>query len=175
MMVLKKGFGPAFLCAISILPTFFFGQLCKDRFLRCYQDAGLVQTSQLDGWDSSQPKSFAELEVFRKWLVDCHKAAYVPICLSGADNFLTVEPAVVLPTERDTPMSSSTGTNPQRPRRDTMDSTFVAQGSVGDERHGHRPRLRTMDSDFISVHSSNRSPQKGALFRRVPHSINSNF
>jgi hypothetical protein len=35
-------------------------------------------------------------------LVDCHKASYVPICLAGVDNFLTAEPAVVVPTSNDT-------------------------------------------------------------------------
>ena len=36
-----------------------------------------------------------------KWLVDCHKASFVPICLAGSDNFITAVPARVEPIEED--------------------------------------------------------------------------
>jgi hypothetical protein len=70
-MVLKKAYGPALLAALSIVPTFMFGNVCKEKFLRCYQDAGLLQTNQLDCWGESQPRSSADREKFRQWLVDC--------------------------------------------------------------------------------------------------------
>ena len=100
-MALKAAYGPAFCAGFSIIPTYMFSEIAKDRFLRCYQDAGLFQTSQLDGWDTSMPTSIEQREEFRRWLVDCHKASFVPICLAGMDNFITAEPSVVVATERD--------------------------------------------------------------------------
>lgn len=141
MMVLKKGYGPAVLASLPIFPTYVFGQIAKERFLRCYNDAGLVQTSQLDGWDESKPMSPAEREEFRKWLVDCHKASYIPICLAGVDSNLTAEPAVVLHGEHE---SNSTGVTrsvafnfeTKRPRTASQDSMFGH----------HRPRSNTLES-----------------------------
>ena len=53
----------------------------------------MLQTSELDGWNTEDETSMVERERYRKWLVDCHKASYVPICVNGEDNFLTSEPA----------------------------------------------------------------------------------
>lgn len=97
MMVLKKAYGPAFLAALSIVPTVLFGEVTKERFLRCYQDAGLVQTSQLDGWDISQPTSPGLREEFRQWLVDCKCIQQRTMrhqysnCLAHANKILVVE------------------------------------------------------------------------------------
>lgn len=164
MMVLKVAYAPALLAALSIIPTFTFSQIAKQRFLRCYNDAGLVQTSQLDGWDLNRSTSAADREEFRKWLVDCHKASYIPICLAGLDSFLTVEPAVVIPNERDsTPVVGSMPSKAEYVRRRNR---TVSQDSAFTQ----RSRLDTMDSAVASVNSS--SSQKGALFRRVPYSAN---
>jgi len=159
-MVLKKAYGPAFLAGLSIAPTLVFGQRTKERFLRCYQDAGLVQTSQLDGWDITKPTSWNDREEFRKWLVDCHKAAYIPICLAGVDNFLTAEPAVVLSNEGDNSMEATMEMKMEhrRPRAASQESLVA-----------HRPRTSTMDSAIASIQSS-QSNQRNALFRRVPRS-----
>jgi len=163
MMVLKKAYGPAALAALSVVPTYMFGEITKERFLRSYQDAGeqiffpgfiiihrvctnfllppykgLLQTSQLDGWDLTQSTSVEDREEYRKWLVDCHKASFVPICLAGVDNFLTAEPAVVVPTERDAESLSLDVESPPRRRLATMDSMASLQ-----------------------------SNQRGAMFRRV--------
>lgn len=162
-MVLKKGYGPAFLASLPIFPTFIFGQITKERFLRCYNDAGLVQTSHLDGWDETKPMSPAEREEFRKWLVDCHKASYIPICLAGIDSNLTAEPAVVVHGEHEIEgieRSRTFSFEPRRPRTASQDSLFGH----------HRPRTNTLESAFASSMSSAHSYQKGALFRRVPFS-----
>ena len=74
-MILKKAYGPAALAGVSVAPIFFFNQIAKERFQSCYQDAGLLQTSNMDGWDFSVPTSQSSREEFRKWLVDCHKAS----------------------------------------------------------------------------------------------------
>ena len=78
---------------ISIIPTWTFKSVCKDTFEQSYNDAALLQTSELDGWNMEDETSVTERERFRKWLVDCHKASYVPICVNAEDNFLTSEPA----------------------------------------------------------------------------------
>jgi hypothetical protein len=53
--------------------------------------------SQYDGDSSVKTISWLEQEEYRRWLVDCHKASYLPTCLSGGKkNILTTEPAVVL-------------------------------------------------------------------------------
>ena len=138
MMSLKEAFGPAFLAGISVVPTYLFGEIAKDRFMRSYQDAGLLQTSQLDGWDTSKPTSVEKREEFRKWLVDCHKASYVPICLSGSDNFLTAEPSVVVPIDRD---------------EETLESEDFSFET--------RRRASTLDHGMLQSH------QRGAVFTRV--------
>ncbi|OEU11678.1 hypothetical protein FRACYDRAFT_270653 [Fragilariopsis cylindrus CCMP1102] len=81
------------------LPTYLFSCWTKEKFLRSYEDAGLWQTSMLDGLSGKE--TIADREKYRRWLVDCHKASYVPICLSGGEDFLTSQPAVVVPLERD--------------------------------------------------------------------------
>jgi hypothetical protein len=96
MMSLKRAPGPALLAACALIPTLFFRAMTKEKFYRAYQDAGLLQTSRLDGWGRAEPTSTKTREEFRRWLVDCHKASFVPICLAGLDNFLTAEPAVVV-------------------------------------------------------------------------------
>ena len=58
--------------------------------------------SLLDGWDNANPTSLESREEFRQFLVDAHKAAYIPVCIAGgATNILTAEPAVVIPSEND--------------------------------------------------------------------------
>jgi hypothetical protein len=105
-MLLQLAYFSAICVGVAIIPTYVFSQMTKNRFLRAYQDAALLQTSRLDGWDTSKPTSKAMREEYRRWLVDCHKASYIPICMAGSDNFLTVEPAAVLPTHRDTDRSA---------------------------------------------------------------------
>ena len=100
-MALKQALGPAFLAALPVVPTYQFSRSTKKKFLRAYQDAALMQTSLLDGWNTDEPTSVKEREEFRRFLVDAHKAAYVPVCIAGNDDdeFLTAEPAVVVPLE----------------------------------------------------------------------------
>jgi len=106
MMGLKKAIGPALMAALPIPLTLVFRSTCLKRFCRAFQDAGLLQTSLLDQWDTSWENSshisMEKREEFRRFLVDAHKAAYIPVCIAGdATASLTVEPAVVVPTEFD--------------------------------------------------------------------------
>lgn len=102
MMALKSALGPAIVSFIPVVPTFLYRSAIHKRFLRAFEDASLLQTAALDGWDPAAEMSMQEREEFRKFLVDSHKAAYVPVCIAGDDtDVLTAEPAVVVPTERD--------------------------------------------------------------------------
>ena len=102
VMALKEALGPAILSAMPIIYIILQRKLTRERYLKAYQDAGLLQTSQLDGWDSSVGTSFENREEYRKFLVDAHKAAYVPICIAGGETAaLTSEPAVVVPMDTD--------------------------------------------------------------------------
>jgi len=105
VMALKEAFGPAVLSAVPIIPVLVHRRFNRKRYLRSYLDAALLQTSQLDGWDITIPTSAEKREEYRKFLVDAHKAAYVPICIAGGSTAaLTAEPALVVPHENDTLM-----------------------------------------------------------------------
>lgn len=97
-LALKGSLGGAVFIGCCTFPTFMFSLWTEDRFLRPYKDTALLQTSRLDAGQDSYSES--QREEFRRWLVDCHKASYVPTCLLGStDNLLTVEPAVVVPRD----------------------------------------------------------------------------
>jgi hypothetical protein len=102
MMALKSALGPAIVAAIPVVPTYLYRSAINKRFRRAFEDASLLQTAALDGWDPAAELTMQDREEFRKFLVDSHKAAYVPVCIAGDDtDVLTAEPAVVVPTERD--------------------------------------------------------------------------
>lgn len=104
MMVLKRSLGPALLAAVAFVPTYLFRDAMRNKYLRAFNDVGLLQTALLDGWDTAAPESAATREARRRFLVDAHKAAYVPVCIAGtsSDDKLTAEPAVVIPTITET-------------------------------------------------------------------------
>jgi hypothetical protein len=107
MMTLKKAIGPAVAAFCPMIPTIWFRYFVRRRYLRAFNDAALLQTSLLDGWDTNVETSQEKREEFRKFLVDCHKAAYVPVCIAGDQSTLiTAEPAVVVPTEFDDDIES---------------------------------------------------------------------
>lgn len=103
-MILKQAAGPAIMAALPFLYTILQYNDMKKRFHRPFYDAALLQTSLLDGWDTQKVTSMKRREDFRKFLVDSHKAAFVPVCLAGTDNqenSFTAYPAVVVPLETD--------------------------------------------------------------------------
>lgn len=110
VLLLKQSFILGILVVTMAFPTSIFSLWTKEEFQRSYEDAGLWQTSKLDGL--SNKESMQDREKYRRWLVDAHKASYVPICLSGGKDFLTSQPAVVVPLERlEEARHGSSGTN----------------------------------------------------------------
>jgi hypothetical protein len=162
IMGVKRAFGAAILAGLAIIPTYTFDVVCKDRFCQSYKNAGLLQTSDLDGWNVHVETSMQEREGFRRWLVDCHKASYVPVCVNGEDNFLTAEPAAVIATERDVEDDDSLGSLIMASFIDSPDrSENTSPLSVGG-----RQRASTFDS-YQSWRSQGSGRQRGALFHRV--------
>ena len=68
MMALKEAVGPAIFAALPIIPTLLFRKMSRHRFLKSYMDAGLLQTSLLDGWDTAVPTDMEKREEFRQFL-----------------------------------------------------------------------------------------------------------
>jgi hypothetical protein len=101
-MLLRDALGPAIVACIPVIPTYLYRRNLLKRFSRAYKDAGLLQMSLLDGWDTSMTSTFENREAFRQFLVDAHKAAYIPVCIAGgATNVLTAEPAAVVASDND--------------------------------------------------------------------------
>eukprot|EP00529_Nitzschia_sp_RCC80_P002476 CAMPEP_0113497048 /NCGR_PEP_ID=MMETSP0014_2-20120614/30432_1 /TAXON_ID=2857 /ORGANISM="Nitzschia sp." /LENGTH=1750 /DNA_ID=CAMNT_0000390981 /DNA_START=222 /DNA_END=5474 /DNA_ORIENTATION=+ /assembly_acc=CAM_ASM_000159 len=102
MMTLRGAFGPALAAFVPIPFTIAYRWMLRRRYLRAFSDVALLQTSLLDGLDPSQESCLAKREEQRQWLVDAHKAAYVPVCIaSSKEAMITSEPAAVLPLETD--------------------------------------------------------------------------
>jgi hypothetical protein len=102
MLILKRAIGPAVAAFFPTVPTIWFRYFVRKRYLRAFRDAALLQTSLLDGWDTNAETSMGKREEFRRFLVDCHKAAYVPVCIADdKSSLITAEPAVVVPVEFD--------------------------------------------------------------------------
>ena len=102
MLFIRRAFGPAFMALFPLLPTIFYRWVLLKRYLKAFTDVALLQTSLLDGWDTNEESSTSKREEFRQFLVDCHKAAYVPVCIASEEaTVITSEPAVVMPLEMD--------------------------------------------------------------------------
>ena len=97
VLILKQSLIFGLTVTLMPIPTYLFSMWTKEQFQRSYEDAGLWQTSKLDGLVNLG--TIHEREKYRRWLVDCHKASYVPICLSGGDDFLTTQPAIAVSIE----------------------------------------------------------------------------
>jgi hypothetical protein len=106
---LKGNYYEGAVMIFCIIPTLLYNNIIKERFLRPYQDASLRDTSRMYNIHQEEQKGLDEWqkrEEFRRWLVDCHKASYLPTCLSGGTkNLLTAEPAMIVakPIPNDSP------------------------------------------------------------------------
>lgn len=161
-MALKQALGPAILAAAPILPTYIFSLNTKKKFLRAYRDAALMQTSLLDGWNTEETTSVKEREEFRRFLVDAHKAAYVPVCIAGTDDddIMTAEPAVVVPLE----------TEIIEQEFEEMASQPLNQSLVFiEERSG--ASVASIDHAARQRRMERRGSQYGATLRRAKHTI----
>ena len=162
MMTLKRAVGPAVAAFCPMIPTIWFRYFVRRRYLRAFNDAALLQTSLLDGWDTNVETSQEKREEFRKFLVDCHKAAYVPVCIAGDQStMITAEPAVVVPTEFDDDVESILGDLEYDPSY-REDASTVKGDRVATRMQGQPGAMSRRASTFIPP-----QPQVGAMMRRA--------
>lgn len=151
-MTLKRAVGPAIFSGLVLIPVYLHRRSTRRKYLRSYMDAALLQTSQLDGWDNTYPTSKEMREEYRKFLVDAHKAAYVPICLAGdKSRGLTNEPAVVVPHPND------------------ILEPMPLQNHAGEYDHPEVETEHSISTPMSGYHQMSHGKfQQGASFRRVP-------
>ncbi|CAB9496980.1 CSC1-like protein [Seminavis robusta] len=186
IMTFKHAYGPAIFALLPLFPVFMFRRQIHDRFLDAYMDAALLQTSMLDGWDvgpDSEHLSLRGREDFRQFLVDAHKASYVPVCIAAVnanvDIGITAEPAVVQPSPNDVPEPS--------PCAGTVRSATIRgkEVAVRDRRgmllHGHtqfgainRRHLVSFDNTsdmLLDHHQTHRSHEESYLSQDAPDEL----
>lgn len=179
MLVLKNAMGPAVIVLLLAIPTLIFRRTCRRRFLGAYLDAALLQTSLLDGWDTSDNASTKTLEgreEFRQFLVDAHKAAYVPVCIAGTntDKIITAEPAVVVPATTDTDYQAFSSSEIPPEVLANVPSTHSGSLAARQERFhnmnlsGHQYGAMMRRNNYHSLHSL-RSPLSARAPDEVPH------
>ncbi|GAX28816.1 hypothetical protein FisN_35Lh018 [Fistulifera solaris] len=157
-MGLKEGLVPAGLAASTMFPILLFQRDMQKCYHRAFQDAALLQTSLLDGWNATQTSSMIDREEFRRFLVDAHKAAYVPVCLAATDtdDFLTAEPALVVPLETDSDASLP---------KATASASSPSENSILFSPDSASVEMREFRSNSLQRRSSQ---QFGATLRRMP-------
>jgi Calcium-dependent channel, 7TM region, putative phosphate len=109
MMTLKRAYGPALAAMIPFIPCIVFRDAMRYTYLRPFTDASLYHTAELDGLDLKEPTSPELRETYRRFLVDAHKAAYVPVCLTRSNSrneeersyVFTSEPACIVKHDLD--------------------------------------------------------------------------
>lgn len=130
-MGLKNALGPGLIATLAIPATIWFQWYCKRRYEPAFENTALLRTSLLDGRDSLDEMSMDRREDHRRFLVDAHKAAYIPACIAGSESaaILTSTPAVVVPHSIDSNSSRAgtpnmfTDVGRPKPRRQPSQST----------------------------------------------------
>ena len=113
--LLKGNLVEGLIIGFCIIPTLLYNSIILEKFLRPFRDAALLQTGRMYHV-TDNTNSWVEREEFRRWLVDCHKASYLPTCLSGGrKNILTAEPALVI--SKDPTNEDSEGDNEMKPKK----------------------------------------------------------
>ena len=138
MMALKQAYLPAFFASLPFIPMIFFRICMLRRFFKPFLDTSLYTSSSLDGWDIDVPTSLERREEFRRFLVDAHKAAYVPVCLASSAEVLTAEPAIVVPCDNDkdlTPVVTLPKQKAKSKRPPARSKSFDSNGGSIDSPH----------------------------------------
>ena len=154
-LTLKKAFLAASLAILPAFATYVFRNSCRARFLQAFNDVGLMQSSMLDMWankvnNHNSQASYEDRENYRKFLVDCHKAAYIPVCIAerSASSVITTEPAQVLKESSSSVFSSLDTFGSNEPALKEYDFLPV------NDTMGHKSSDSTNQDIFRSVSSS---------------------
>lgn len=97
-MVLKTAYGCSFVSALAIPTTLSFHWNVKKRYKPSFMNTALLRTNLLDGKETLDDMTIERREEHRRYLVDSHRAAYIPACLCGTEceEALTAAPAFVI-------------------------------------------------------------------------------
>mmetsp|Transcript_24476 Transcript_24476/g.59936 ORF Transcript_24476/g.59936 Transcript_24476/m.59936 type:complete len:1293 (+) Transcript_24476:346-4224(+) len=97
-MVLKTAYGCSFVSALAIPTTLSFQWNVKKRYKPSFMNTALLRTNLLDGKETLDDMTIERREEHRRYLVDAHRAAYIPACLCGTEceEALTAAPSVVI-------------------------------------------------------------------------------
>ena len=98
-MVLKTAYGSSFVVALAIPTTIWFQISCKTKYMPSFENTALLRTSLLDGSESLDEMTMERREKHLRFLVDAHRAAYIPACIAGTESASAISdtPAVVVP------------------------------------------------------------------------------
>lgn len=111
VLLLKNMYTPAILSILALIPSIDFHRSCNMRFRAAYSDVGLMQAGLINESNKKKgimdagifdEKLYKEKEDFRKWLVDAHLSAFIPICMLDNQHLveaLTAAPAQTVYTE----------------------------------------------------------------------------
>ena len=118
VLLLKNMYTPSILTFLTTVLTIDFHLSCNRRFRQAYFDIGLMQSGLINESNKSkgilQPRGlnediYNEKEDFRKWLVDAHLAAFIPICM--LDNLRLVETLTAAPAQTILPHGGQSDAN----------------------------------------------------------------
>jgi len=166
MILIRGAAVPAVMAFLPLFPIIFYRSMLLKRYLRPFTDVTLLQTSLLDGWDSREGGCTSKREEFRQFLVDCHKAAYVPVCIACDESIaITSEPAVVVPLDTDCDEDD-----------DDMVSINTGCASANDEDnesvHESKPKQERRSSLY---HPYEPHKQPGRMMRRTSCEMSARF
>ena len=106
VLLLKNMYTPSIISFLSLIPSIDFHRSCIKRFKLAYSDIGLMQAGLINESNKKRgimdpgafdEKLYEEKEDFRKWLVDAHLSAFIPICM--LDNQHLVETLTAAPAQ----------------------------------------------------------------------------
>ena len=112
VLLLKNMYTPGILTVLALIPAIDFHRSCVKRFKGAYSDIGLMQAGLINESNkkrgimisgSFDENHYKEKEDFRKWLVDAHLSAFIPICMLDNQTLveaLTAAPAQTIMTEK---------------------------------------------------------------------------
>jgi len=160
-MGLKNALGPGLIATAAIPATIWFQWYCKKRYEPAFENTALLRTPLLDGWDSLDNMSMDRREEHRRFLIDAHKAAYIPVCIAGSESaaILTDTPATVVPhsidseSDRGAPPSLTTADDGvPKPRRQSSQlmAAAAASASAKSESGRYTPDQHLLGSSTLS-------------------------
>lgn len=136
-MGLKDAIGAALVSAFAVPTTMWFQWYCKMKYEPAFENTTLLRTNLIDGWDSLSNMTMQKREEHLRFLVDTHKAAYIPVCIAGSEgaNILTSTPGTVVPHSIDSD-------NHHNQHLGSSNAKKSKDGGSG----GTNPRVRTPNS-----------------------------